>query len=375
MPARMACRKVPLVLVFLMFALYLHPGFAQQDSIFDQGVWRKFIVHLPAGYQAANEYPLVLNFHGYSSNALLEELYTGFDQISDQYGFIVAYPDGINNQWDLLTNSDVDFVSHLVDTLRTRYSCNSCLFSTGMSEGGFLTYKLACSLSQPLTAIAVVAGNMPVSFQNTCAVNNGLPVLHFHGTADAVVSFNGMPPLIPPVDSTILWWVNKNNCATSPVSVLIPDNNIADSSTVIFYNYSGGTGGSIVSLYKVINGGHTWPGAIPVPSLGNTNEDIRASELIGGFFQSFCVNTSSTGKTPDTGIRLTPSPVRDILSIQSAVTIVQVSVLSLNGNELLRKSMADRNVIISLEDLPPGIFVAEILRSDGSLFTKKIVKI
>src|SRR5688572_24937459 len=101
---------------------------AQVDSIYDQGTYRSFILHLPTGYNPNKDYPLVLNFHGLGSRAIEQLLYTQFNDVADEIGFIVAYPEAINNSWDIFGNIDVTFVSNLIDTLRDRYSINSCLF-------------------------------------------------------------------------------------------------------------------------------------------------------------------------------------------------------------------------------------------------------
>src|SRR6185295_8276969 len=133
---------------------------AQVDSIYHEGGYRTFILHLPVTYNSLNSYPLILNFHGFGSNALEQELYTGFDAIADTAGFIVVYPQGINNAWNISTGfpDDVDFTSALIDSLKQDYSVDSlCVYATGMSMGGFMSYVLGCELSDKIAAIAPVA--------------------------------------------------------------------------------------------------------------------------------------------------------------------------------------------------------------------------
>ena len=260
---------------------------AQADSILVKGAYRNFILHLPAGYTTAKRYPLVLNLHGLNSNALEQEAYTQYDAIADTAGFIVVYPNAENGSWDLAGTTDVYFLSRLVDSLRANYSLNNCLFSTGLSMGGFMTYKLACGLSS-LTAISVVAGNMPTLLQYNCAVASGLPVMHFHGTADAIVPYTGSLG-VPPVENTINWWVTKNNCNPAATITALPNISLTDDSYVEEYDYKNGTNGSVVSFYKIYNGGHTWPsGIIDIPAHGNTNRDVNASIVSWLFFSRFC---------------------------------------------------------------------------------------
>ena len=177
-----------LVLLLILLGNWV---FAQLDSIYDQGNYRTYIVHLPPNYTVAQQYPLVLNLHGLNSNAAQQQSYSQMDAIADTAAFIVVYPNGLNNSWQINGTSDVDFLTHLVDSLRHDFSIGNCLFATGMSDGGFMTYKLACSLGSQLKAIGVVSGNMSNALQNNCAVTAGLPLLHIHGTADPLVNYNG----------------------------------------------------------------------------------------------------------------------------------------------------------------------------------------
>ena len=145
--------------IFSAILLFANSLSAQIDSIFDQGVYRTFITRLPADYSTANEYPLVLNLHGRTSSASEQQFLTQFDGVADSEGFVVFYPDGIDNTWTTIGNSDSDFLSNLVDTIRANYSINNCLFVTGFSQGGFMTYKFANTTSHNVTAIAVGSGN------------------------------------------------------------------------------------------------------------------------------------------------------------------------------------------------------------------------
>ena len=82
------CRSISvLVLIFIT-----HFSFAQMDSIYDQSVYRTYIVHLPSGYSASNQYPAVINLHGLNSNAAQQQSYSQFDNVADSLGFIVVYP-------------------------------------------------------------------------------------------------------------------------------------------------------------------------------------------------------------------------------------------------------------------------------------------
>jgi polyhydroxybutyrate depolymerase len=367
--------------ITFLFALVLllatHAN-AQTDSIFVQNTWRKFILHLPAGYTTANQYPLVINLHGLAANGAQQQLYSQFDNVADTAGFIVVYPDGLNNQWNLVTAVDVDFISQLVDTLRANYSCNSCLFATGMSNGGFMSYKLACEMPQPLTAVAVVSGNMSSIQAAFCAAGTGLPVMHMHGTSDLLVNYNGSFG-VPPVDTTIRWWVNTNSCNVTPVFTAMPNISIGDSCTVEKYYYGQGINGSEVTFYKIINGGHTWPGGFPLPLFGFTNYDINASYLIGGFFQQFCpANVGIAAAEDEAPFAVFPNPAGSLLHLQFNPENVQpatVQLLNLQGVELFRKTYDTKteNETINCTSWPAGLYFLRFTMAGGAVYDSKLV--
>lgn len=290
--------------------------FAQLDSIFDQSIWRTYIVHLPSSYDASTQYPLVVNLHGLNSNASQQQSYSQFDSVADRENFIVIYPNAISGSWVINGTSDVDFISHLIDTVRKDFSCSNCLFITGMSQGGFLTYKLACSLPQPIKAVAVVSGNISQNLQNTCSISSGLPLIHFHGTSDSLVKYDGIIG-IPPVPSTISWLIGQNSCNTTPIFTSLPNTSLADSSIVEKYRYTGGINGSEVVFYKIINGGHTWPGGIAVPPFGFTNLDVNASQIIGSFFSQYCSVSTNNNELIIQDLSIYPNPFVNKILIEN----------------------------------------------------------
>lgn len=341
--------------------LVLEESRAQLDSILSGGVYRSFLVHLPKAYTAAKKYPLVLNLHGYNSNAEQQEFYSGMSRVADTLGMIVVYPNGINKEWNIVTLTDVEFLDQLVAFIRAKYSCNSCLFSCGISYGAFMTYKYACASSQLISAIGSVAGNVPITLQNDCHYKNKMPLMHFHGTADAIVSYNGVPPFIPPIERTMQWWVNKNMLNSSPVVTSIEDSDKSDKCTVVLYSYQGINSSAELHFYKIIDGGHTWPGGLHLGILGNTNQDISASSLILSFFKGYCNSSSFThDASKNLKVQIIPNPSSQYFRIMSNHEIIKVLAFNSVGDEITDLQKIGENYFEIPNSWNSGLYILQI---------------
>lgn len=140
------------------------------DSIVHDGLTREYILYVPANYTGTSAVPLLFNFHGYTSNANDQMWYGDFRPIADTAGFIIIHPQGtldgtgtthFNVGWGGSTVDDVDFTSALIDSISAQYNINQDrVYSTGMSNGGFMSFKLACELSDRIAGIASVTGSI-----------------------------------------------------------------------------------------------------------------------------------------------------------------------------------------------------------------------
>ncbi len=253
-----------------------------------EGKMRNAEVHVPASVNAENPTSLVLNFHGFSSNASQEALLSLMNTASDERGFIVVYPNGIDFSWNAgkccgnaasLEINDVGFVSALIDKLSADYCIDpKRVFATGMSNGGFLTNRLGCDLSEKIAAIAPVAGVLGIPL-STCSPGRKVPVMHFHGTADLLVPYEGGGVLdFPSVEKSIGRWREINSCGAA--SEVIFDKGDSECITALDC-----AEGADVTLCTVQNGGHTWPGGTPVPAGGITSMDLDATNQMLDFFE------------------------------------------------------------------------------------------
>jgi polyhydroxybutyrate depolymerase len=265
---------------------------------------RKYLVHVPARKDPEQPAPVVLALHGAGMNGPMMAWMSGLDAKSDEAGFIVVYPSGTGHGNFLTWNSggfagpwaegkpdDVAFIGQVLDDLATVASVDTRrVYACGMSNGAMMCYRLAAELSDRIAAIAPVAGTAAIEKPEP---KRPVPVLHFHGTNDTLVPYQGPKKKLPAfitfhsVDESIETWVKLNGCNEKPaIDVLSRD---GDEIKVTRTCYSGGRNGAEVVLVVIEGGGHTWPGrTVPVMRfLGKTARNISADDLIWEFFQKY----------------------------------------------------------------------------------------
>ena len=260
------------------------------------------------GYTPQNSAPLVVNLHGYTLNRGFQMTYSGMNAVAEREGFLVAYPDAVNGDW-FGPQDNIGFIDRVLDDVSSQYAVNARkIYATGFSQGGMMSYLLSVELSDRLAAIASVGGTRPLASGDILAPPNieptpsrRFPVLHIHGTGDAIVPYNGGISTVgsltlnfPPVLRSVHDYVLNNGGDLMPTIVDLPNTNTTDGTTVQLLSYDGGNyldqAGNArpaeVLLYRIQNGGHNWPGdatgwpgfAVPV------NYDISASNEIWKFF-------------------------------------------------------------------------------------------
>lgn len=262
-------------------------------SFLHDGILRDHRLYIPAAYTPGTAVPLVFNLHGYTSDNVQQEFYGDFRPIADTANFLIVHPngtlDGLGNRfWNAFSASPVDdlgYLTALLDTISAHYSVDpDMVYSTGMSNGGFMSHELACYASDRFAAIASVTGTMTVAHMSGCSASHPTPVMQVHGTADPTVSYNGGSGTVA-VEDLVMHWAQFNNCNTTPVVTAVPNISTTDGCTAEHWVYEDGDANSTVELFKVIGGGHTWPGA--AVTIGVTNQDFDASNEIWRFFNQY----------------------------------------------------------------------------------------
>ena len=271
----------------------------QTRSVDVGGTPREYVIHIPTGYDAAKPHPLVLIFHGYKENPATMASDTGLNDKSDQAGFIAVYPSGSGNplSWNAGTccntsASDVEFVKELLKDIDSVANVDSKrVYAVGMSNGAMMANRLACELPDRIAAIGTVAGTRMIE---PCSPNRAMPVVHFHGTSDGVIPFNGGGVLQVPsksvTDHIAFWVMNNKAVVTAQESVL----STSPMKVTQKLHLSNGANSAEVVLIEIQGGGHLWPGQ-PRPArfsdpkfkflLGETTPNVSANDVMWDFFK------------------------------------------------------------------------------------------
>jgi polyhydroxybutyrate depolymerase len=260
-------------------------------SIVSSGRTRRYLVHVPPGYDPAKPTPLIISLHGAGGWPRQQQYLTQWSRLADAQNFIVAYPagSGFPQIWHVFRDAglrrDVKFISDMLDTLERSYHIDSTrIYVNGFSNGGGMAFVLSCTLSDRIAAIGLVAGaqTLPASW---CESPRPMPMIAFHGTADPIIPYNGghsplAPEKFPELADWVSAWARRNRCVPNANdSSVAPD--------VTRREFTGCADGADVVFYTIRGGGHTWPNGKPLPSLvvGKTTHEIDATKEMWKFFR------------------------------------------------------------------------------------------
>jgi len=274
-----------------------------------EGIERTYHIHLPPDFSKDKPAPLVLALHGGGGTGLKFDQGTSQGTLSaaaDKRGVVLVFPEGINKQWcdgrtEMLKTEracdDVGFISKIIDVMVKDFGVDpKRVYATGISNGGFMSVRLAMDLSDKIVAVA------PVTAQLSNALKDKIPklpvsIMIVNGTKDPLVPFDGgdirlfwfsrSRGEILSTASSIEHFVRHNACDTTPQRIKLQDKDPDDGTTVEIEKFTGGKDGTEVILVKVIGGGHTWPGGkqyLNPRRIGLVSRDINASDLILDFF-------------------------------------------------------------------------------------------
>jgi polyhydroxybutyrate depolymerase len=269
-------------------------------TLIHDGLKRSYILHLPPTARPDRQIPVVFVLHGGMGNAEGAIRMSGFNEIADQNGFAVVYPNGsgrLNDEKVLTWNGgnccayaqennvdDVGFLRAIVVALQDWMSIDSKrIFATGMSNGGILAQRLGCEAADLFAAIAPVSGTLNYS---PCTPTQPISVIEFHGNADRHIPYEGGigPESLVNVDfasvhDSIIFWATDNYCDLKPQTVTVQE--------IRHDAWTGCAGSASVELYTILGGGHAWPGGVRGwAGSDHPTKAISASQLIWQFFES-----------------------------------------------------------------------------------------
>ncbi|MFL2698587.1 MAG: alpha/beta hydrolase family esterase [Gammaproteobacteria bacterium] len=263
-----------------------------------KGLDRYYYIQL-AHPEAEGLSSVLFNLHGYGSNALEQMNYTNFNNLANtkENNFILIHPQGAplntvltssSSHWNSggwtigSTVDDVDFIDTIIKLVSQKYNLNQDrIYSTGMSNGGFMSYHLACNLSSKIAAIASVTGSMSKETYEDCNPTHSTSILQVHGTIDATVPFEGNSALgMRSINDVMDYWKLYDACDIEPISIVTDYFDIEIS--VQHDTYLNCLNDVQVELYKIEGMGHRWP--------NKQRYGISATEKIWEFINLYDIN-------------------------------------------------------------------------------------
>jgi polyhydroxybutyrate depolymerase len=277
-------------------------------SMSHDGLERAFRVYLPSGHD--DPLPILLVLHGGGGSAGNMEWLTqnAFERIADRDGVLVVYPEGIGNSWndgrqDLRAEAaqrgidDVGFLRALPAELAENYRVDLWLvYATGISNGGFMSFRLACDAADVFAAVAPVTANLSADVAPQCMPQRPISVAIVNGTEDPLVPWGGGEVRVLrqrrgevlSTMATLERWRELDDCGTVETGPVI--DSVADDETTLRRHRARCARSTEILLFEIVGGGHTWPGGVqylPELIVGRTSRELEASEAIWEFLRRF----------------------------------------------------------------------------------------
>lgn len=278
------------------------------DTVLHDNRQREYHLYVPPAHDGVTPLPLVIGLHGFAATPVGFRKDTGIDLVAEREGFYVVYPAALLGSWHMRgyvpgAVDDIGFLETLIDHLASFLPIDQDrVYIAGQSQAGFLAHQAACILSDRIAGIALVgSGAIPDRVAALCAADTPTAIIAFHGTSDLTVPFGGreFSPSDPfagvptmPVPDSMAFWAAQNGCGSEPIFTELPDMDPNDNTLVETFEWTNCDPNADVTLYKIINGGHTWPGSIRPIGNGRRSNEFVASEVMWEFFKAHPNGTS-----------------------------------------------------------------------------------
>lgn len=272
---------------------------------------------------------------------------------------------------------DVGFLSALMDTLMADYSIDTNrIYATGLSNGAFMSYRLACEESNKIAAIAPVAGSMNV---NICNPERKVPVIHFHSYQDDHVPLEGgvgsgpSKHYNPPLDSVLNVWSGFNNCT-------IHNDTLHHYTNYTHINWHDCDCGNELNLYLTQDGGHSWPEGVATATGDPVSTAINANDVMWDFFQQHNLNctVSGTYALDDNNdiLKVYPNPFNNAATVELNKEIgnCEIVICNVSGQKVKTIQNIDKNkFILHSDQLPDGLYFLHLVKNGVIISTNKII--
>lgn len=332
-----------------------------------QNVQREYLVKIPAEHDEAM--PIMYFLHGLGDNITRLDNEFHFQQIADDFGWMMVVPQALNEGYGTMWNAyltysttdDSGFLMALLDSLSLQYPVNQdSVFFTGFSMGGFMTHRMAIEHGDRITACAPVSGLITSPMSHYTAVAP-VKMLHIHGTADPVVGYDGNSQYFGydlglSVDEILDYWKNANHCVGEPVIDTFPDLQ-NDGLRFVRYTYEGE---EELQHIKVIGGNHSWYHSEDQYDIGYLTE-------IHKFFTQGS-NTTSIGEIAHNTMTIWPNPTSGLITIELEKATT-VEVLDLQGKVVARYVLQKGINRVDMSNFPAGLYLIK----DGFGLTRKVL--
>jgi polyhydroxybutyrate depolymerase len=372
-----------IVFLALFFAVSFHVKSQTLQSINHNGVNRVYFYYTPSDYSPSQSLPLLIVLHGLTQTGGGVMDITNFNTIAEQEKFIVVYPSGLNNAWNanmnvsVSTADDKGFLEALIGHFQQNFNTNpSKQYLCGFSNGAFMSHKMACESDLCFAGIATISGTMSDTVYANCNPSKATSVLHIHGTADAVVPYNGGAATGASVDQTIQKWRSFLGCSTNPTTSDFQNTNLFDLSTAQRITYSN-CGEQTLEHIKVIGGGHQWPGISTWNGgVGTINMDFYSPQIIWDFLAPKTCQTLGY-QEDEIAYEIYPNPAGLEVTIKSFGGIDKVLIQDLTGKKVVEKQLFAELETIGISGLKPGMYLVSVYGLQGKQVgkTKSWIKI
>jgi poly(3-hydroxybutyrate) depolymerase len=240
------------------------------------GERRTFLLHTPPGWRRSRRLPLVIALHMMrpTGDGKVMQRLTGLDATADRERFLVAYPDGLDGQWNAILccnqTDDVGFIRRMIDELRRHWRVDpDRVYATGASNGAAMSYRLAAALPGVLAAIGPVSGSLPDPDVPEGFPRSPVSLVAFHGRHDTI--FDAM-------DEGVAAWRRRVGCLPPLLAA-------HGTSGTVTRSIAPCRNGTDVVVYELAEMDHAWPGATGEDPLAAPDAPISATELLWEFFQ------------------------------------------------------------------------------------------